>query len=86
MKQRFIQHHADQSLHIAEQTLRNIRDDEVLIAVAAFGINRPDLLQKAGLYSAPADASPILGLEVAGTIVACGEKVTQWQKNDRVCA
>lgn len=86
MKQRFIQHLPDQSLHIAEQTLRDIRDDEVLIAVAAFGINRPDLLQKAGLYPAPADASPILGLEVAGTIVACGKAVQQWRASDRVCA
>lgn len=73
MKQRFIQHLPNQSLQIAEQTLRNIGDDEVLIAVAAFGINRPDLLQKAGLYPAPADASPILGLEVAGTVIASGK-------------
>ncbi|HNE26345.1 MAG TPA: NAD(P)H-quinone oxidoreductase [Pseudomonadales bacterium] len=86
MKQRFIQHFPDQSLQIAEQTLRDIRDNEVLIAVAAFGINRPDLLQKAGLYPAPADASPILGLEVAGTIVACGKSVQQWREGDRVCA
>lgn len=86
MKQRFIQHFPDQSLQIAEQTLRDISDDEVLIAVAAFGINRPDLLQKAGLYPAPADASPILGLEVAGTVIACGKNVRQWRAGDRVCA
>jgi len=86
MKQRFIQHLPDQSLQIAEQTLREIGDEEVLIAVAAFGINRPDLLQKAGLYPAPADASPILGLEVAGTVVACGKNVRQWREGDRVCA
>ncbi len=86
MKQRFIRHLSDQSLQIAEQTLCDIRDDEVLIAVAAFGINRPDLLQKAGLYPAPKDASPILGLEVAGTVVVCGKNVTQWREGDRVCA
>ena len=86
MKQRFIQHLPNQSLQIAEQTLRDIGDDEVLIAVAAFGINRPDLLQKAGLYPAPADASPILGLEVAGTIIARGKNVTQWREGDRICA
>lgn len=86
MKQRFIRHLSDQSLHIAEQTLRDIRDDEVLITVAAFGINRPDLLQKAGLYPAPPDASPILGLEVSGTIVRCGKAVQNWREGDRVCA
>lgn len=86
MKQRFIQHFPDQSLQIREQLLRNICDDEVLIQVAAFGINRPDLLQKAGQYPAPTDASPILGLEVAGTIIRCGKQVTQWREGMRVCA
>jgi NADPH:quinone reductase-like Zn-dependent oxidoreductase len=46
---------------------------EVLIRVAFAGINRADLLQRCGLYPPPADASPILGLEVAGTVLACGE-------------
>ncbi len=86
MKQRVIRHLPDHSLQAAEQTLRDMGDDEVLIAVAAFGINRPDLLQKAGLYPAPADASPVLGLEVAGTIVARGKSVQQWCEGDRVCA
>ncbi len=86
MKQRFIAHLPDQSLAIKEQILREIHDDEVLIAVAAFGINRPDLLQRAGLYPAPPDASPILGLEVAGTVIACGKNVMQWHKGDRVCS
>src|SRR5438067_7938741 len=48
---------------------------EVLIEVAAAGVNRPDCLQRAGAYPPPADASPIIGLEVAGKIVACGESV-----------
>lgn len=86
MKQRFIQHQPDQSLTIAAQDLRTPAADEVVIASAAFGINRPDLLQRAGLYPAPPDASPILGLEVAGTVVSTGEAVTQWQAGDRVCA
>ena len=59
---------------------------EVLIRVAAAGVNRPDVLQRQGLYPAPADASPIVGLEVAGEIVACGEGVTQWRVGDKVCA
>lgn len=58
----------------------------VLIRVAAAGVNRPDILQRQGLYPPPRDASPILGLEVAGEIVACGEGVTRWQVGDKVCA
>ncbi len=60
--------------------------DEVLIRVHAAGINRPDILQRQGLYPPPADASPILGLEVAGEIVACGEQVKRWQLGDKACA
>lgn len=60
--------------------------DEVLIRVHAAGINRPDILQRQGAYPAPQDASPVLGLEVAGDVVACGAAVTQWQPGDRVCA
>src|SRR5688572_26855103 len=60
--------------------------DEVLIRVHAAGINRPDILQRQGSYPAPADASPILGLEVAGDIVACGANVKRWQLGDKVCA
>lgn len=58
----------------------------VLIRVHAAGINRPDVLQRQGLYPPPADASPILGLEVAGEIVACGDQVARWQVGDKVCA
>lgn len=60
--------------------------DQVLIRVHAAGINRPDILQRQGLYPAPADASPILGLEVAGEIVACGKDVSTWSVGDKVCA
>jgi NADPH2:quinone reductase len=59
---------------------------EVLIEVGHAGINRPDCLQRAGAYPPPADASPILGLEVAGTVAACGEGVAEWRPGDRVCA
>lgn len=59
---------------------------EVLIRVAAIGVNRPDVLQRKGVYPPPADASPVLGLEVAGEIVACGTSVTRWQVGDKVCA
>jgi NADPH:quinone reductase len=59
---------------------------EVLIAVAAAGVNRPDVLQRMGRYPVPPGASDLPGLEVAGTIAALGAGVTQWKKGDRVCA
>lgn len=57
---------------------------ELLVAVKAAGINRADLLQKAGKYPPPAGASPLLGLEVAGTVAAVGEGINNWQAGDRV--
>jgi NADPH2:quinone reductase len=59
---------------------------EVLIEVKFAGVNRPDLLQRAGKYPPPPGASPILGLEVSGEIVARGAEVTQWNIGDAVCA
>lgn len=59
---------------------------EVLIAVAATGVNQPDILQRLGRYPAPADASPLLGLEVSGRVVACGPGVVRWSPGDLVCA
>ncbi|MGH9255508.1 MAG: NAD(P)H-quinone oxidoreductase [Vicinamibacterales bacterium] len=59
---------------------------EVLIAVAAAGVNRPDVLQRRGRYPPPAGASDIPGLEVAGTITVVGDGVQGWRAGDRVCA
>jgi putative PIG3 family NAD(P)H quinone oxidoreductase len=59
---------------------------EVLIRVSAAGVNRPDVIQRQGLYPAPPGASPILGLEVSGVITAVGDEVDQWHIGDRVCA
>lgn len=59
---------------------------EVLIEVAAAGVNRPDVLQRKGVYPPPPGASDIPGLEVAGTVVALGSGVTRWKVGDRVCA
>jgi putative PIG3 family NAD(P)H quinone oxidoreductase len=59
---------------------------EVLIEVAAAGVNRPDVAQRSGKYPPPKDASPHLGLEVAGRIVALGQGVTEWKVGDEVCA
>jgi NADPH:quinone reductase len=70
----------------AEGPLPSLKLGEVLIEVAYAGVNRPDCLQRAGAYPPPADASPIIGLEVAGRIAALGEGVTTWQVGDEVCA
>lgn len=62
---------------------------ELLIRVSASGVNRPDVLQRKGLYPAPAGASPVLGLEVAGTVVAgdvLAMQAANIQLGDRVCA
>ena len=59
---------------------------EVLIKVHSAGINRADLLQRQGLYPPPEDASPIMGLEVAGTVQATGPNSGAWQSGDRICA
>jgi len=59
---------------------------EVLIRVAAAGVNRPDILQRTGNYPPPPGASPILGLEVSGTVAALGPEVTGLHEGDEVCA
>jgi NADPH2:quinone reductase len=62
------------------------KPDEVLIHVQAAGVNRPDVAQRQGSYPPPPGASPILGLEVAGEVVATGDQVTTLSVGDRVCA
>ena len=59
---------------------------EVLIAVAAAGVNRPDVMQRRGQYPPPKGASDIPGLEVAGTVAEVGDGVADWRIGDRVCA
>jgi putative PIG3 family NAD(P)H quinone oxidoreductase len=59
---------------------------EVLVDVAAAGINRADLLQRQGFYDPPPGGSPYPGLEVSGTIAALGPGVSGWAAGDRVCA
>nr|CAD6422055.1 NAD(P)H-quinone oxidoreductase [Rhizobium sp. Q54] len=61
------------------------RAGEVIVRVEAAGVNRPDVAQRSGSYPPPKDASPILGLEVAGTVVALGEGVTDITIGERVC-
>jgi putative PIG3 family NAD(P)H quinone oxidoreductase len=59
---------------------------DVLIAVAAAGVNRPDLMQRQGRYAPPPGASDIPGLEVSGRVVARGKDVEEWKEGDVVCA
>ena len=59
---------------------------EVLIRVAAAGVNRPDVMQRRGLYPPPPGASDLPGLEVAGIVDSLGDGVTEWRVGDRVCA
>ena len=60
--------------------------DQVIIQVAYAGVNRPDSLQRAGLYNPPAGASDLPGLEASGTVVEIGENVSDLAVGDRVCA
>lgn len=69
-----------------ERPLPKTKDHEVLIRVAAAGINGPDIMQRKGLYPAPAGASDLPGLEVSGEIVARGSKAQRWAIGDKVVA
>lgn len=62
------------------------REGEVLVRVAAAGVNRPDVLQRLGKYPVPPDADPLPGLEVAGSVVAKGTDVARWSAGDQVMA
>ncbi|HAI31746.1 NAD(P)H-quinone oxidoreductase [Thalassospira tepidiphila] len=74
------------ALVVGEIALPDYGPDDVLIRVAASGVNRPDLMQVAGMYPPPPGASEIPGLELAGEIVAIGSNVTDWACGDKVCA
>lgn len=58
---------------------------EVLVKVAATGVNGPDMMQRKGLYPAPAGASDLLGLEISGEVAALGDGVTRWKIGDKLC-
>lgn len=59
---------------------------QIVIRVAWAGVNRPDVLQRLGVYKPPANASPLPGLECSGTVVEVGPGVSRWQIGDKVCA
>jgi NADPH2:quinone reductase len=76
----------DYRLGVGAQNRPQPGPGEVLIQVAAAGLNNADLLQARGLYPPPPGASPILGMEVSGVIAELGEGVSAWKPGDRVCA
>ncbi|WP_396593689.1 NAD(P)H-quinone oxidoreductase [Brevundimonas sp. R86498] len=75
-----------EALRLAERPDPVAGPGQIGIRVRAAGVNRPDLLQRAGAYPPPPGASDILGLEVAGEVDQVGPGVTRWRVGDRVCA
>lgn len=73
-------------LKIADAPMPSVGPHDVLIAVAAAGVNRADILQRRGLYPSPPDAPAWPGLEVAGVVKRVGRDVTEFEKGQRVCA
>ena len=73
-------------LQLAERPVPAPGDGEVLVKVTAAGVNGPDIMQRKGLYPAPAGASDLLGLEIAGAIVAVGKNAGRWKLGDQVTA
>jgi len=83
---RRIEHAPDQPLKLVEAPTPKPGPGEILIRVAAAGVNRPDLMQRAGLYPPPPGAPSTLGLEVAGDVVENGPGVERWHVGDKVAA
>lgn len=77
---------APDCMHVAQRDMAAPTGRQVLIEVAYAGVNRPDVLQRSGSYPPPPGASPYLGLEVSGAIIAVGPDVTAWKVGDAVCA
>lgn len=73
-------------LKLCERAMPEAGHADVVIKVAYAGVNRPDALQRAGLYAPPPNASDLPGLEAAGEIVAIGAGVSEWTVGDQVCA
>ncbi|HEU0117776.1 MAG TPA: NAD(P)H-quinone oxidoreductase [Alphaproteobacteria bacterium] len=75
-----------EELVYAETPMPSPKDGEVLIRVAAAGINRADILQRQSKYPPPPGASNVMGMEVSGEIAAVGQGVKRWKAGDKVCA
>ncbi|MEZ5995241.1 MAG: NAD(P)H-quinone oxidoreductase [Hyphomonadaceae bacterium] len=83
---RRVAHAPDKPLTLIEADTPSPGPHEILIRVAAAGVNRPDLMQRAGLYPPPPGAPATLGLEAAGEIVELGAGVTRWRVGEKVTA
>lgn len=83
---RAVVHASGEPLKLGELETPAPGPNEVLIKVAAAGVNRPDLVQRSGLYPPPPGAPQTMGLEVAGAVVATGSAVTRWREGDEVVA
>ncbi|WP_333900482.1 NAD(P)H-quinone oxidoreductase [Agrobacterium pusense] len=79
-------HGGPEAMRLSQAPLPKPAKGEVLVKVEAAGVNRPDVAQRQGTYPPPKDASPVLGLEIAGEVVALGEGVDEFNLGDRVCA
>lgn len=77
---------AEQHLHWVDEAEPELTAGHVIVEVCAAGVNRADLLQRAGKYPSPAGCPDWMGLEVSGRVAAVGEGVTRWQVGDAVCA
>lgn len=86
MLRHYIDIESPESLRYRQDQLRAPGNGEIAIAVDYAGINRADILQRLGLYPVPDDASPIMGLEVAGRVAAIGSEVTTFTPGERVAA
>jgi NADPH:quinone reductase len=73
-------------LVVADRPTPSPKANEILVKVAAAGVNRPDVLQRMGKYAPPKDASDLPGLEIAGEVSALGSAVTKFKIGDKVCA
>ena len=73
-------------LRVAEAPKPAPQPNEILVKVAAAGVNRPDVLQRMGHYPVPPGASPLPGLEIAGEVVELGAEARLWKRGDKVCA
>ena len=80
------EHGKPEVLRVGERAVPQPKQGEVLVRVAAAGVNRPDVLQRMGHYPVPPGASDIPGLEIAGTVAAVGEGVSTWNVGDPLCA
>ena len=72
-------------LTLTERPVPTPKTGELLVKVAATGVNGPDMMQRKGLYPAPPGASDLLGLEISGVVTAVGDGVTRWKVGDQLC-